>query len=213
MAKQRLQIKVPIDIFDSNWAYRTVTQMCENLKTVIKNESKKLRKEVVEHARNVYDQIIKEYYSTYDPAEYSRHGLRTGFNLYYANNAEFKGDIFEIKPKPDNLLNYYTMAEMRRIYSGKEDVVESTVDNDFILYDRVLAGKRPMLYWTDGRFTSSYISFRPQDISIPNVLQLSGDKPINMLDKAEEQLVEYYDTQLAERSMKSYKEIERIWVR
>lgn len=82
---------------------------------------------IVGIANDIYDSCIKQYYASYQPKVYKRHGNLEGFNLYRANSFEFNGTILTDfnGGNPEALLKYGT----------KEDIRERVLD-------AVLSGQR-----------------------------------------------------------------------
>ena len=81
---------------------------------------------IVGIANDIYDSCIKQYYATYTPTVYTRHGNPEGFNLYRANSFEFDGTVLEDFDggDPDALLKYGARADIRAdvlnaVLSGK----------------------------------------------------------------------------------------------
>jgi hypothetical protein len=66
-------------------------------------------------ANDIYDSCIQEYYASYTPKVYKRHGNPEGFNLYRANSFEFDGTILTDfnGGNPDALLKYGTRSDIR----------------------------------------------------------------------------------------------------
>lgn len=62
-------------------------------------------------AMDIYDSCIQLFYATYDPIVYDRHGDKSGFNLYAANNMGYSNLIVDMTLEPENLLPYYSMKK------------------------------------------------------------------------------------------------------
>ncbi len=80
-------------------------------------------------ANDIYDSCIQEYYASYKPKVYKRHGDLGGFNLYRANSFEFDGTILTDFDggNPDALLKYGTRNDIRdevlaAVISGKRGI-------------------------------------------------------------------------------------------
>lgn len=58
-------------------------------------------------ACDIYDSCIEDYYGSYPPRSYKRHGNLEGFNLYRANDLYFSYDSMKVRFDEDNLLPYY----------------------------------------------------------------------------------------------------------
>jgi hypothetical protein len=58
-------------------------------------------------ANDIYNSCIEEYYSSYDPIRYKRHGKKEGFNLYRPNEIYYFDNNFEIYFNEDDLFRYY----------------------------------------------------------------------------------------------------------
>lgn len=63
-------------------------------------------KRIYDIACDIYDSCIKDYYSSYYPTSYKRHGDIYGFNLYRANDLYYSPDNFIVSFDSDNLLPY-----------------------------------------------------------------------------------------------------------
>ena len=165
-----------------------------------------------DYGRGVYESVIKQYYSSYTPEVYDRHGYRPGFNLYLANNVEFTGRHFKIKPKAEELWPYYTFAQSLKIRGMTENekadpgiYVNTTVDSKKVL-DFILSGHRSWPYHEDG------IPFSAQ-VSIPNVMSTQTGSPNDIFKSAEKALEEFYNKEIIRRIAKTFRSIKRIWVR
>ena len=79
-------------------------------------------------ANDIYDSCIKQYYATYTPTVYTRHGNIEGFNLYYAKNIET--DEYGITQDFDGGDAYELLK-----YGTKEDIRQEVLD-------AVMSGKR-----------------------------------------------------------------------
>lgn len=58
-------------------------------------------------ACDIYDSCIKDYYASYQPTSYKRHGYPEGMNLYNANNISDDDGGFNISFDPNKLWPYY----------------------------------------------------------------------------------------------------------
>lgn len=86
---------------------------------------------IVGIANDIYNSCIEQYYSTYMPTVYKRHGNITGFNLYRANSFELNGTILEDfnGGNPDALLKYGAKRDIREevlqaVLSGKRGITK-----------------------------------------------------------------------------------------
>lgn len=66
-------------------------------------------------ANDIYDSCIAQYYATYTPTVYKRHGNIEGFNLYRANSFTLDDMVLEDFDggNPDALLKYGTKEDVR----------------------------------------------------------------------------------------------------
>lgn len=89
------------------------------VRAVIKNSINEYVDIIWGIANDIYDSCIKQYYATYTPKVYKRHGNIEGFNLYRANGFELKdgegGPILEDfdDGNPGALLKYKTKEDIR----------------------------------------------------------------------------------------------------
>lgn len=67
-------------------------------------------------AIDIYDSCIAQFYDQYEPRIYDRHGDKSGFNLYSAQNMGYGNLIIDMSLTPENLLPYYSM---RRLKTGE----------------------------------------------------------------------------------------------
>lgn len=80
-------------------------------------------------ANDIYDSCIEQYYSTYTPKAYKRHGNIEGFNLYRANSFTLDDMVLEDFDggDPENLLMYGAKRDIREevlaaVLSGKRGI-------------------------------------------------------------------------------------------
>lgn len=64
-------------------------------------------------ADDIFDSCIEDYYASYKPTKYKRHGNIIGFNLYRLNDMSFDGTEFQIGFDSDFLLKYGTKKDIR----------------------------------------------------------------------------------------------------
>ena len=78
---------------------------------------------IVGIANDIYDSCIAQYYASYTPKVYKRHGNIEGFNLYRANSFEFDGAVLEDFDggNPEALLKYGARRDIRK------DVLEAVL--------------------------------------------------------------------------------------
>ena len=57
-------------------------------------------------ANDIYDSCIADYYSSYIPVSYGRHGNIEGFNLYRANDNDYSNFYLNLRLDEDKLLPY-----------------------------------------------------------------------------------------------------------
>lgn len=86
---------------------------------------------IVGIVNDIYDSCIQQYYATYTPQVYKRHGNIEGFNLYRANSFELNGTILEDFDggNPDVLLKYGARRDIREevlkaVLSGKRGITK-----------------------------------------------------------------------------------------
>jgi hypothetical protein len=88
---------------------------------------------IVGIANDIYRSCIEQYYATYSPKVYRRHGRIEGFNLYRANSfpdpEEFDGTVLNDFDGgyPENLLEYGARKDIREevlkaVLSGKRGI-------------------------------------------------------------------------------------------
>lgn len=84
---------------------------------------------IVGIANDIYDSCIKQYYASYSPKTYKRHGNIEGFNLYRANSFELDGTVLDDFDggNPDALLKYGAREDIREevlraVLSGKRGI-------------------------------------------------------------------------------------------
>ena len=68
--------------------------------------------ELVDIATDIYDSCIKQFYSSYEPHIYDRHGDISGYNLFYASDIGYSNLVVDMSFRPENLLPYYKMKKM-----------------------------------------------------------------------------------------------------
>lgn len=73
---------------------------------ILERAIKDYANKITQIAMDIYDSCIKQFYKSYSPVVYDRHGDRSGFNLYYANEIELYQLKLDIKFEPSNLLPY-----------------------------------------------------------------------------------------------------------
>lgn len=209
---RKLEIRIPVDVLSPTWAQRFTDSLIDNLEATWKKEDGKLRREMSNYGKGVYESVIKQYYSSYTPEVYDRHGYLPGFNLYLANNVEFVGRHFKIKPKAENLWPYYTFSQSMSIRGMTENekadpntYVKTTVDSEKVL-DFILSGHRSWPYNKDG------MPFSAQ-VSIPNIMPKQTGSPNSIFKSSEKALEEFYNKEIIRRIAKTFRSIKRIWVR
>lgn len=86
---------------------------------------------IVGIANDIYDSCIAQYYASYTPLVYKRHGDIDGFNLYRANSFELKGTVLEEFDggNPDNLFKYGARRDIREdvlyaVLNGKRGITK-----------------------------------------------------------------------------------------
>ena len=84
---------------------------------------------IVGIANDIYDSCIEQYYSSYAPKVYKRHGKIEGFNLYRANSFELHGTVLDDFDggNPEALLPYGAREDIREevlkaVLSGKRGI-------------------------------------------------------------------------------------------
>ena len=75
-------------------------------------------------ADDIFNSCIDDYYASYTPEKYKRHGNIEGFNLYRLNNISFDGSKFQLSFDEDFLLKYGTKEDIREevmnaVFSGQ----------------------------------------------------------------------------------------------
>lgn len=80
-------------------------------------------------ANDIYDSCIAQYYASYTPTVYQRHGNIEGFNLYRANSFTLDDMVLEDFDggNPENLLKYGSKRDIREevlaaVLSGKRGI-------------------------------------------------------------------------------------------
>lgn len=86
---------------------------------------------IVGIANDIYNSCIEQYYATYTPKVYKRHGQIEGFNLYRANSFEFNGTVLNDfdDGNPEALLKYGARTDIREevlqaVLSGKRGITK-----------------------------------------------------------------------------------------
>lgn len=110
-------------------------------------------------ADDIYDSCIAQYYASYPPKVYTRHGNKEGYNLYRANDIEVnnEGIVNDFDGgEPYGLLKYGTKADIR------EKVLKA-----------VLSGKRGInpRPGTKRRWQKDWVASYPNDYSNPEYKQ------------------------------------------
>lgn len=95
---------------------------------------------LTEIAKDIYDSCIAQFYETYTPKIYNRHGDITGFNLYSANSIGYSNLLINLTLEPENLLPYY---KMKKVLEDEYDMDEfDTTDKRAEVLASVLLGIR-----------------------------------------------------------------------
>ena len=95
---------------------------------------------LTEIAKDIYDSCIKQFYDSYTPKIYNRHGDITGFNLYSANSIGYSNLIIDLSFEPENLLPYY---KMKKVLEDEYDMDEfDTTDKRTEVLTSVMTGIR-----------------------------------------------------------------------
>ena len=86
---------------------------------------------IVGIANDIYNSCIEQYYATYTPKVYKRHGQIEGFNLYRANSFELEGTVLDDFDggNPEALLKYGARKDIREevlqaVLSGKRGITK-----------------------------------------------------------------------------------------
>ena len=158
--KAKLYINVPADIGSASWGQQVLKSYLHNAKIIYKRENKKLLNQMKKYGSKIYDLVIAEYYASYTPAVYDRHGNKKGFNLYRANNFVItglqSGDIpssnseamYGFEFQINKLLPYHSWYDKKQYgkYNDGSNIVLPRIVRRSVVFQMVLMGTRAYVY-------------------------------------------------------------------
>lgn len=208
----KIYLKIPLTLNQRVFSKRVFDQMVDALDKIYDREKARLHDEISEHGKNIYNEIISYYYSTYTPKMYDRHGKIEGFNLYNAERTAWdtitsqENELFGFYPDYNKLL-YYTEIEPYRKRDG-EPVVKVEVDREGVLDFILKKGKRSMPPWAGKPLKfNAKVSYASKGFYFKG----SG-KPTDIMNRAADRLVKHYNKQIIKRILAQFKSLDKKWV-
>lgn len=158
--KTKLYVNVPADIGSASWGQQVLKSYLHNAKIIYKRENKKLLSQMKTYGSKIYDLVIAEFYKSYTPAVYDRHGDKKGFNLYRANNFVFTGLQSGNIPSSDSeamygfefqinkLLPYHSWYDKKQYgkYDDGSKIILPRMVRRSVIFQMVLMGVRAFVY-------------------------------------------------------------------
>lgn len=143
-------------------------------------------------ANDIYDSCIKQYYATYIPTVYKRHGNIEGFNLYRANSFTLNGMVLEDFDggNPEALLKYGTKEDIREevlaaVLSGKRGTT---------LRKSPRARHKWPMKWT-ASYPNAYSQYNYWSSGAHTIEEIIDDFEANIIDDTSDLLYELIDKQ------------------
>lgn len=222
--KTKLYINVPADIGSASWGQQVLKSYLHNAKIIYKRENKKLLNHMKKYGEKIYDLVIAEFYKSYTPAVYDRHGDIKGFNLYRANNFvvpninDVRGDV-EYDWKIFDLLPYHSWWQKKEYEKGK---LEPRGVNRKTVFQMVLLGVRALVYKYDshGRLKRGRATGKPLlrkytfkvSYSLGVFKHTFNGAPYQIFMDAADYLVQRYNTEIIRSIRKGISNIPMRWV-